>query len=428
MFDGDLDRGLIPREGSGVTTPPPKRTASAKVRAAEVHRMKLKWLACRRGSMSLSRSTRRWEKLSGSCTRERGRARRHPDDQRSGRFLDAENGLVAELTRATGSQRQALAMAGLSRSTWHYRSKPRTPVDRSAAQTDRAYPSRISQADRAGSTADHRRLAGGPFGGSLVCLPLGRGDDAGLTAFLVAHRGRSRINPPARSRRPGRSHDAAEAPVLKATGPGQIWSWDITDLRTPWRGVAFKAYSIIDIYSRKIVGWRVEEREGDDLAVEMFEDAFAEHGLPDAVHADSGPAMRSTVLKDLLADLSVGQTHNRPRVTNDNPFSESEFRTMKYRPNYPGTFADIERPGLGGLVRALVQPATPPHRHRAVHCLRSPQRHLGAGLATTRPGPAGVLQQPTPNASVAARTPRPPAPSSASTSPNKTKPNRLQAA
>ncbi len=132
------------------------------------------------------------------------------------------------------------------------------------------------------------------------------------------------------------------APILKATGPQQVWSWDITDLRSPWRGVAFKAYSIIDIFSRKIVGWRVEEREVDALAVEMFEDAFTDHGVPAAVHADSGPAMRSHDLKKLLADHSVVETHNRPRVSNDNPFSESEFRTMKYRPNYPGTFVTID--------------------------------------------------------------------------------------
>jgi putative transposase len=124
--------------------------------------------------------------------------------------------------------------------------------------------------------------------------------------------------------------------MLEATGPGQVWSWDITDLRTPWRGVAFKAYSVIDIYSRKVVGHRVEEREVDQLAVEMFSGAFGVHGIPEAVHADSGPAMRSTLLKDLLGDLGVTQTHNRPRVSNDNPFPESEFRTMKYRPNYPG--------------------------------------------------------------------------------------------
>ena len=89
--------------------------------------------------------------------------------------------------------------------------------------------------------------------------------------------------------------------MLEATGPGQVWSWDITDLRSPWRGVAFKGYSIIDIYSRKLVGYRVEDREADHLAVEMFTDAFAAQGLPSVVHADSGPAMRSTLLADLLA-------------------------------------------------------------------------------------------------------------------------------
>lgn len=115
-------------------------------------------------------------------------------------------------------------------------------------------------------------------------------------------------------------------PVLEATGPQQVWSWDITDLRTPWRGLAFKAYCVMDIYSRKIVGHRVEEREVDDLAAEMFQAAFGEHGIPGAVHADSGAAMRSTVLVDLLADMGVDRTHNRPRVSNDNPFPESEFK------------------------------------------------------------------------------------------------------
>ena len=99
--------------------------------------------------------------------------------------------------------------------------------------------------------------------------------------------------PVAPTRRGSSDRTPREAPVLEATGPGQVWSWDITDLRTPWRGVAFKAYSIIDIYSRKLVGCRVEDREVDDLAVEMFEHAFGQHGIPDAVHADSGPAMRS---------------------------------------------------------------------------------------------------------------------------------------
>ncbi len=106
--------------------------------------------------------------------------------------------------------------------------------------------------------------------------------------------------------------------------------------------MAFKAYCAMDIFSRKVVGSRVEEREVDDLAVEMFEIAFGEHGIPGAVHADSGAAMRSSAVADLLAAYGVTKTHNRPRVSNDNPFSKSEFRTMKYRPGYPGTFETLE--------------------------------------------------------------------------------------
>lgn len=133
------------------------------------------------------------------------------------------------------------------------------------------------------------------------------------------------------------------APVLKATGPNEVWSWDITDLHGPFRGCAHKAYSIIDIYSRKIVGHRVEEREVDTLAVEMFQTAIAAHGAPKFVHSDSGAAMRSNALRDfLIQDHGITMTHNRPSVSNDNPFSESEFKTMKYRPNYPRIFDTLE--------------------------------------------------------------------------------------
>ena len=167
-----------------------------------------------------------------------------------------------------------------------------------------------------------------------------------------------------------------EVPVLKATGPNQIWSWDITDLRSPWRGVAFKAYSIIDIFSRKIVGCRVELREVDALAVDLFQETIAEHGAPMIVHADSGPSMRSNALKDFLETEGVGQTHNRPHVSNDNPFSESEFRTMKYRPNYPGTFETIDE------ARAFIDQYVPwyngQHKHSGIALFSPNEVHDGS--------------------------------------------------
>jgi transposase InsO family protein len=124
-----------------------------------------------------------------------------------------------------------------------------------------------------------------------------------------------------------------EAPVLRAFGPNEVWSWDITDLRSPWRGQSFKAYSIIDIYSRKLVGWRVEQRESDHLAVEMFATAIATHGAPVFVHADSGPAMRSSLLADFLHENAITQSHNRPHVSNDNPVNAGWILTPSCRSN-----------------------------------------------------------------------------------------------
>lgn len=255
--------------------------------------------------------------------------------------------MVGALTAATGSQRQALAQAGVSRSTWHYRSNPRARVAEPIPHKERAYRSRISPTDRGLIAA--RIAAGWQTGASVDHSFATAWDDA---VMLASRRSWWRIaaqipdqssRPLAPTRRSNTSRVPRAAPVLEATGPGQVWSWDITDLPSPWRGVAYKAYSVMDIFSRKIVAWRLEEREVDDLAVDMFKSAFGEHGIPAAVHADSGPAMRSNVLANLLDDLGITRTHNRPRVSNDNPFSEAEFRTMKYRPNYPGTFTTIDQ-------------------------------------------------------------------------------------
>ncbi|WP_449372360.1 transposase [Arthrobacter psychrolactophilus] len=169
-----------------------------------------------------------------------------------------------------------------------------------------------------------------------------------------------------------------EKPVVKATGPCQAWSWDITDVYSPWRKIVFKVYSVMDIFSRQIVGWRVEEREADHLAVEMFETAIAHHGAPQLVHADSGPAMKSHLLRDALTDHGVELSHNRPYVSNDNPFSESGFRTMKYRPGYPRIFKTVETArSLRWRLRALVQHKAQALRHRPV---------LTCTVLTTAPG------------------------------------------
>lgn len=286
--------------------------------------------------------------------------------------------LVAELTRAEGSQRRALVIAGIGRSTWQYRRKPRARVLEPVRQKDRAYPSRIPTADR---TVIAEKITAGWADGHSVDHTFASTWDRGV--MLAARRSWWRIAADIedQSARPvvptGRgSRSPREKPVLMATGPGQVWSWDITDLRSPWRGKAFKAYSIIDIYSRLIIDWRVEERESDHLAVEMFENAFRQHGAPQFVHADSGPAMRSGVLAELLTEHQVTKTHNRPYVSNDNPFSESEFRTMKYRPNYPKTFDSLQtaRDHLTGYVPWY----NTTHKHSGIALFSPRQVHDGS--------------------------------------------------
>ena len=136
-------------------------------------------------------------------------------------------------------------------------------------------------------------------------------------------------------------HPARAVPELVATGPGQVYSWDITRLAGPCRGVYYDAYVMIDIYSRYIVGAHVHAREEGALAEEMMAEVFGIHGIPQVVHADRGTSMTSKTVATLLADLGVTRSHSRPRVSNDNPYSESLFKTMKYLPVFPERFGSL---------------------------------------------------------------------------------------
>ncbi|WP_410506423.1 DDE-type integrase/transposase/recombinase [Haloimpatiens sp. FM7315] len=123
-----------------------------------------------------------------------------------------------------------------------------------------------------------------------------------------------------------------------ANGPNQVWTWDITWLNTYTRGIYFKLYMIIDIFSRKIVAWEVWWEENGELASELVERAILSEkikGKPLVLHSDNGAPMKSYTLKTKLEALGVLSSYSRPRVSNDNPFSEAQFKTLKYRPNYP---------------------------------------------------------------------------------------------
>ena len=132
-------------------------------------------------------------------------------------------------------------------------------------------------------------------------------------------------------------------PSLTATGPNQVWTWDITKLATLEKGVFLHAYVIIDLFSRYVVGWMVAAKECKHLAAQLFAEAAARHGIEPGliVHADRGAAMKSDTLAQLLATLGVDQSFSRPHVSDDNPFSESQFKTLKYQPDYPGFFGSL---------------------------------------------------------------------------------------
>ena len=133
-------------------------------------------------------------------------------------------------------------------------------------------------------------------------------------------------------------HPAKVCPELVATAPRQVYSWDITKLAGPVKGTYFDAYVMIDIYSRYLVGVHVHAHESGVLAKELMEQIFAVHGVPQVVHADRGTSMTSKTVATLLADLEVTRSHSRPRVSNDKPYSESLFKTLKYGPEFPERF------------------------------------------------------------------------------------------
>jgi len=148
-----------------------------------------------------------------------------------------------------------------------------------------------------------------------------------------------------RERRAQARRPALVKPELMATGPNQVWSWDITKLPGPHKWTWFQLYVILDVHSRYVVAWLVARRESARLAEELIADAIYEQNVPAgqlALHADRGSSMTSKTVAQLLADLGVQQSHSRPHQSNDNPFSEANFKTLKYSPTFPKRFTGID--------------------------------------------------------------------------------------
>lgn len=154
-----------------------------------------------------------------------------------------------------------------------------------------------------------------------------------------------RENQPIQERRNQLRHRSFTKPELLATGANQVWSWDITKLKAATKWTYYYLYVVMDIYSRYVVAWCIAPCESADLAQRLILDACLRQGITPGqltIHADRGSAMTSKVVEQLLVDLGVTKTHSRPHVSNDNPYSEAQFKTMKYRPEFPACFGSQE--------------------------------------------------------------------------------------
>ncbi len=169
-----------------------------------------------------------------------------------------------------------------------------------------------------------------------------------------------------------------------ATGPNAVWSWDISFLKSPIRGVFFYLYLIVDVWSRKIVGFEVHDRESSELAAALVRRACMSEGVDASsllvLHSDNGGPMKGSTMLATLERLGVIASFSRPRVSDDNPFSESLFRTLKYRPEYPELpFSSLEH--ARAWVARFVEWYNNEHRHSAIRFVTPAQRHDGSDLA-----------------------------------------------
>ena len=172
-------------------------------------------------------------------------------------------------------------------------------------------------------------------------------------------------------------------PELLATRPNQLWSWDITKLKGPATWTYYYLYVILDVFSRYVVGWMISERETAELAEAFIAETCAKEGVcPNqlTLHADRGSAMTSKSVAQLLADLGVTKTHSRPHVSNDNPYSEAQFKTLKYRPGFPAQFGSLA--DARGWARPFFQWYNHDHHHSGIGLLTPATVHRGHATET----------------------------------------------
>lgn len=181
-----------------------------------------------------------------------------------------------------------------------------------------------------------------------------------------------------RERRDQLRHPQYAAPELLATQPNELWSWDITKLLGPVKWRYFQLYVVLDVFSRYVVGWLLAPNESAALAERLLEECCRRHAIEPGqltIHADRGSSMRSKPVALLLSDLGVTKTHSRPHVSNDNPFSEAHFKTLKYRPQFPDRFGSIE--DARAFCAVFFDWYNNQHRHHGIGLLTPADVHFG---------------------------------------------------
>ena len=195
-----------------------------------------------------------------------------------------------------------------------------------------------------------------------------------------------------KERRVQRRHPVYPRPELLATGRNQVWSWDITKLKGPEKWSYYYLYVIMDIFSRYVVGWMVADRESEDLAKDLIAHAILSQEVPPGqlkIHADRGSSMKSKTVAQLMVDLGVVKSHSRPHTSNDNPYSESQFRTLKYRPQYPERFNSLEEARL--VCKEILNWYNTEHYHSGIGLLTPESVHYGRGAAIIEQREAHLL-------------------------------------
>jgi putative transposase len=248
---------------------------------------------------------------------------------------------TGKLVTAGWSVVKACALTGLHRTSWYRHLNPPAPGGIVVPQADRAYPNRITTAE---AEEFMGLLNSEDYGNLSVTQAYYRMLDAGHCSFsiaaahrIVAARGQ---NGDRRAQRGGTGPKRVK-PVLEATAPNQLWSWDITMLHGPGKHT-YRLYTIMDVFSRKVVGHRVEYTETAAFASALIRDAVAGNSQSPAVlHADNGAPMRAGTTLDLARALGISLSYSRPRVSDDNPYSESLFKTVKYDLDFPQRFQDV---------------------------------------------------------------------------------------